>query len=408
MDEDGNHRGSAQDIAAGIRCATAEGVDIINLSMAGSCADAGVIEEALAAAEAAGIVVVAAAGNVDLPTQPCPGVFPTVIAVAAGRADGTISAGRKWGDVVAPGFELVTASASETRQRTIVSGTSFAAPLVVAGIAALLAGHDDWTPARVRARVISAARHATILTLPQLLRDDMFAAVAVTADGLLIAIGDTSVAGHAPTHSAVGVVQPPCGGMLVAAADGGVFAYGGARFLGSLAGIALAAPVVAIASTPSGRGYWMAAADGGIFAFGDAGFHGSLGAIRIESPIVDFAVTPTGRGYWLLAADGQVYSLGDAIHRGAVSDDASTMVALSPIADGYVLTRADGLAIRFGDRSHSWSTDAEGGVVDAFISAEGLVVVTARGELISASNGRTLFQLPTVAAAARVRPNSDC
>ena len=30
-------------------------------------------------------------------------------------------------------------------------------------------------------------------------------------------------------------------------------------------------PVVGMASTPDGAGYWLVAADGGIFAFGDAG-----------------------------------------------------------------------------------------------------------------------------------------
>ncbi|MFP5363085.1 MAG: hypothetical protein ACLGI5_10190 [Thermoleophilia bacterium] len=59
------------------------------------------------------------------------------------------------------------------------------------------------------------------------------------------------------------------------AADGGVFAFGDAVFVGSMAGQALNAPVVGIASTPSGRGYWLTAGDGGVFAFGDAVFAGS-------------------------------------------------------------------------------------------------------------------------------------
>lgn len=36
------------------------------------------------------------------------------------------------------------------------------------------------------------------------------------------------------------------------------------------------APIVGIASTPSGQGYWVIAADGGVFAFGDAQFHGRV------------------------------------------------------------------------------------------------------------------------------------
>jgi len=30
-------------------------------------------------------------------------------------------------------------------------------------------------------------------------------------------------------------------------------------------------PIVGMAATPDGNGYWMVASDGGIFAFGDAG-----------------------------------------------------------------------------------------------------------------------------------------
>jgi hypothetical protein len=37
------------------------------------------------------------------------------------------------------------------------------------------------------------------------------------------------------------------------------------------------APIVAIAPTPDGGGYWLVGQDGGIFAFGDAQYHGSLG-----------------------------------------------------------------------------------------------------------------------------------
>ena len=36
------------------------------------------------------------------------------------------------------------------------------------------------------------------------------------------------------------------------------------------------APIVGIASTPTGRGYWLVAADGGVFAFGDATYLGNV------------------------------------------------------------------------------------------------------------------------------------
>ena len=104
----------------------------------------------------------------------------------------------------------------------------------------------------------------------------------------------------------------------------------------------LNAPIVGIAATPDGRGYWLVGADGGVFAFGDASFEGSIagmplaapitaivpttrrrtatgssaptagssrsatrtstarpGASQLASPIVGAAATPTGHGYWL-------------------------------------------------------------------------------------------------------------
>ena len=51
--------------------------------------------------------------------------------------------------------------------------------------------------------------------------------------------------------------------------------YGG-PLLGSTAGLHLNKPVVGMASTSDGQGYWLVAADGGVFAFGDAKFFGSM------------------------------------------------------------------------------------------------------------------------------------
>ena len=42
----------------------------------------------------------------------------------------------------------------------------------------------------------------------------------------------------------------------------------------------------------------MVGADGGIFAFGDAGFSGSMGTKHLDAPIVGMAATSDGKGYW--------------------------------------------------------------------------------------------------------------
>ena len=59
-------------------------------------------------------------------------------------------------------------------------------------------------------------------------------------------------------------------------------------------------PVVGIAATSDGGGYWLVGADGGVFTFGDAGFFGSIpaelaaGGVTLTSPVsvIGLAVTP--------------------------------------------------------------------------------------------------------------------
>ena len=76
------------------------------------------------------------------------------------------------------------------------------------------------------------------------------------------------------------------------ASDGGIFTFGDAGFFGSQGGKALNKPIVGIAATPDGKGYWEVASDGGIFTFGDAAFSGSLGAVALNAPIVGIATSP--------------------------------------------------------------------------------------------------------------------
>ena len=91
---------------------------------------------------------------------------------------------------------------------------------------------------------------------------------------------------------------------------------------GSAARMVLNRAIVDISPTPSGNGYWLVATDGGIFAFGDARFVGSTGSIRLNQPIVGIAATPTGNGYWLAASDGGIFAFGDARFFGSTGGDA--------------------------------------------------------------------------------------
>ena len=50
-------------------------------------------------------------------------------------------------------------------------------------------------------------------------------------------------------------------------------------------------PIVGMAATRTGNGYWLVAADGGIFAFGDAHFFGSASTQALNMPIVGMAAS---------------------------------------------------------------------------------------------------------------------
>jgi DNA-binding beta-propeller fold protein YncE len=152
----------------------------------------------------------------------------------------------------------------------------------------------------------------------------------------------------------VGIAETPDGGgYWLVASDGGVFAQGDASFYGSEGGTILNKPIVGIAPTPDGHGYWLVASDGGIFAFGDASFYGSTGGMALNQPIVGMAATTDGHGYWLAASDGGVFSFGDA---GFYGSEGSTVLnqpvvgmTTTPTGHGYRLEAADGGTFVFGD-----------------------------------------------------------
>src|SRR5581483_10100858 len=64
---------------------------------------------------------------------------------------------------------------------------------------------------------------------------------------------------------------------------------------------ALLAPVVGMLTTPTGRGYWLASADGGVFAYGDAAWLGSPRNVGKGSVV---AITASSDGYRLVTDTG--------------------------------------------------------------------------------------------------------
>jgi subtilisin family serine protease len=155
--------GSAVTMAEGIRYAVANGAKIINMSVSGP-GRSQAFEDAVNAADAAGVLMVVAAGNSghDLDERPeYPAAFraPHLLAVAAtsrsGRLIGISNRGAGTVDLAAPGQSIVsTAMGGDYEIRT---GTSMAAPHVAGTLALLAAAAPDLGADALQAAVLASA-----------------------------------------------------------------------------------------------------------------------------------------------------------------------------------------------------------------------------------------------------------
>ena len=201
------------------------------------------------------------------------------------------------------------------------------------------------------------------------------AAAEGTGDGVVLGFGTAPFLGAPAVESLrsplVGMAGTPGGGgYWLVASDGGIFAYGDAGFFGSTGAIALRQPVVAMTAGPPAApgvagGYWMVASDGGVFSFGTARFFGSMGATPLNEPVVGMAATASGNGYWLVARDGGIFSFGDAQFLGSMGgtrlDQPVVGMAATASGNGYWLVAADGGLFSFGDAPFLGSSAGTGG-----------------------------------------------
>ena len=158
-------------ILKGLDYAAAHGAQIINMSFAGP-RDA-LIERAIAAVAAKGVVTVAAAGNAGPKSPPLyPAADPNVIAVSATDAQDRLFAASNRGGFIAvsaPGVEIFLPAPDEKYQMT--SGTSFSAAYISGLAALMLELNPALKPDEVRAILMKTARD---LGPPG--RDDQFGA----------------------------------------------------------------------------------------------------------------------------------------------------------------------------------------------------------------------------------------
>jgi len=193
----------------------------------------------------------------------------------------------------------------------------------------------------------------------------------VGADGSIYNFGGAAYLGsaqplHLPDHVVAMTPTPDGRGYWLASATGGLYSFGDAGFAGSVSGLPSSArpnsPVIAVLATPSGDGYWMFTATGGVYAFGNAPFEGSLGGKVLSSPIVGVAATPDGGGYWMASADGSVFSFGDAQFYGSAYPYHPVQpvvgMAIDPTGGGYWLVARDGGIFSFGAAGFHGSTGA--------------------------------------------------
>ncbi len=191
----------------------------------------------------------------------------------------------------------------------------------------------------------------------------------VASDGGIFNYGDASSTARpvvAPrTSPSSAWRQRRRGGYWLVASDGGIFSYGDAIVLrldggspstspssawrqrrrGTVTGsspptgassttatrrstarrvaIRLNKPIVGMAATPSGHGYWLVASDGGIFNYGDASFYGSTGG-PAQQAHRRHGGNAVGAGYWLVASDGGIFNYGDAVFYGSTGGSPPT------------------------------------------------------------------------------------
>jgi hypothetical protein len=220
----------------------------------------------------------------------------------------------------------------------------------------------------------------------------------VASDGGIFGMGGApfygSAGGQWLASPVVGMAATPDGyGYWEDASDGGIFSYGDAGFYGSMGGKHLSAPVVGMASTPDGKGYWEVASDGGIFAFGDAAFYGSTGNLRLNKPIVAMQSTPDGKGYWLVASDGGIFSFGDAAFYGSTQALVlAPVIAITATADGqgYWESAINGAVYAHGDAS---SLGATGMSLNKPIVGSALSLFSSGAHTMSAPSGYSSSEL---------------
>ncbi|HYU58959.1 MAG TPA: S8 family serine peptidase, partial [Actinomycetota bacterium] len=164
---------NSAELAAAIEAAVRDGMDVINISYgeieSGSAHN--IVDRAVDAAAAAGVVPVVAAGNdfeeFGRGSISSPGTAARAISVAAVSKSDVIAsfsssgptplADRLKPDVAAPGVSILSSVPSREGTWVQFSGTSMATPHVAGGAALLRQRHPEWSVAQVKSALVLTA-----------------------------------------------------------------------------------------------------------------------------------------------------------------------------------------------------------------------------------------------------------
>ena len=184
--------GSTSDAITCIEYAVAAGADITNNSWGGGDFSQALLD-AIQAANDAGLLFVAAAGNDasnndTTSSYPANYDVPNVISVAAIDRNGTLASFSNFGadsvDIGAPGFDILSSTATSDSSYASFSGTSMAAPHVAGAAALVVSEFSGIGIAELRARLLN-----TSVPLPSLAGSTVTGGM-VDAHGALIAATD--------------------------------------------------------------------------------------------------------------------------------------------------------------------------------------------------------------------------
>ncbi|MET0531140.1 MAG: S8 family serine peptidase [Microvirga sp.] len=179
-------------------------VRVVNMSLSGP--PNVVLKAAIEAAQAKGIVIVAAAGNNGAGAEPSyPAAYPGVIAVTAVDRQRSVYRRATRGDyvdVAAPGVDLLVAASGQAS--VVKSGTSYAVPFVSAGAAILRASYPSLDVVNVRARL-----EASTADLGEPGRDPTYGHGLIQMAGLCSSPREEQPVAQSTWNRALGPLDPP-------------------------------------------------------------------------------------------------------------------------------------------------------------------------------------------------------